>query len=436
MCLLSHISTLKWMALCDFVTHIYKLPAIFKQYMNNIKDKLELIIGYAAVIISMSAYKEELSKITIDLSFFQFTLSQYLFVLIIGFVATLHFYSVPYFFSVTKYFNLKIFKYIESITYTFFGFVLLSPFLLLTIVGINSLVRQLQNLPAEYVETSTKIITVLTSIIAGYFSRMAMTIYKKEKVKIESEKIEEEDSKTFEIAQKLISDGYPNQAILELSKIVENHIYSLLRKNELIINRGSFLNMVTLARKHNLINDEETRTINQLRILRNNVAHLQDENVGINEAIKALNFVRAIIQNTLSKKLDSELIKNEDNKFFYGKVYSTLHDAVTEARKNDKGIFAVIYDGEHPTKSKLDYSLGYFTEYETTKQLINSNFVVAIIDRNKDKVESFIDKQGHLENCILVIMDSRETILKVEGVYANPDEGLKRTKQFISMLNH
>lgn len=114
--------------------------------------------------------------------------------------------------------------------------------------------------------------------------------------------------------------------------------------------------------------------------------------------------------------------------FFLSIPHRNLEDALVDAKKNEKLVFAVIYDETHPKFSKLSYSLGYFMEYHTTKSLVDEYFVSAIIKASDEQAASLIPSDDPLENCLWVVLTPEGEILRREGVYANPDEGLKRVR--------
>ena len=119
------------------------------------------------------------------------------------------------------------------------------------------------------------------------------------------------------------------------------------------------------------------------------------------------------------------------NQWFDGHVYEDLSEAREEAARRDMPLFVVIYDGKHPRKSKLDYSLGYFLEYQTTKNLVRENFVQVLVNAKSEGIADLVPPDDPLENSRLVVMKPDGEILRSEGVYANPDEGLKRVREDI-----
>jgi hypothetical protein len=114
--------------------------------------------------------------------------------------------------------------------------------------------------------------------------------------------------------------------------------------------------------------------------------------------------------------------------FFKGEVFTELSQAKELSETVKKPIFMVIYDAKHSTNSRLTYSLGNFMDYETTQNLVVENFVQVLVDSQSEGVAQYIPADDPLENCLLVILTPEGDILRREGVYANPDEGLKRVR--------
>lgn len=117
--------------------------------------------------------------------------------------------------------------------------------------------------------------------------------------------------------------------------------------------------------------------------------------------------------------------------FFIGEPKHDIKSAKSEASTTGKLIFLVIYNESHPTKSKLFYSLGCFMDYFTTKQLVHDHFVAALVSSKDQDAASLVPVDNPLENCLWVVLGRDGKVLVREGVYANPDEGLKRVRQVI-----
>ncbi len=120
-----------------------------------------------------------------------------------------------------------------------------------------------------------------------------------------------------------------------------------------------------------------------------------------------------------------------NNQFFSGEVFNDLAEAKRAAEEREVPMFIVIYDNKHFRKSKLEYSLGYFMEYPTTKKLVNENFVQVLLQSEREEASKLVPQDDPLENSLLVVLTPDGSILRQEGVYANPDEGLRRVREDI-----
>lgn len=118
-------------------------------------------------------------------------------------------------------------------------------------------------------------------------------------------------------------------------------------------------------------------------------------------------------------------------KYFLHVPHNDLESAKKEAEARSLLVFVVVYDPDHPTHSKLDHSLGYFMEYQTVKRLVAQHFVPVVGPSTDPQFAALVAHDDPLENCLWVVMTPQGNILRREGVYANPDEGLKRVRQLI-----
>ncbi|PTS81302.1 hypothetical protein DBR17_09840 [Sphingomonas sp. HMWF008] len=120
------------------------------------------------------------------------------------------------------------------------------------------------------------------------------------------------------------------------------------------------------------------------------------------------------------------------NKFFLRPPHDDLETACAEAAERKLLVFAVIYDPDHPTRSKLDFSLGYFMEYQTTKRLVDQHFVAMVGPSSDPALSALVPEDDPLELCLWAVITPDGTIRRREGVYANPDEGLKRVRAVVA----
>ncbi len=401
--------------------------------MKEIKDRWQFIIGFAAIIISLSAFKDELEEIVIDYKYITFSLSQYLFVLTISFIVVIHLYVIPYIFNNTSYSNIKIFHFIEKLSYFLFIFIILTPTLLLLIYVVQLIVLQISSSDPSTQSIISAVISFITGIITVVLTKNLAKKYRHNIEEQEDTFIKEKEVQSLETANKLIDNGYYSQSIFEIFKILDYSLYKTLKNKNLVFRKSNFFEMIKIAKKYGVYTEDEIQKINQIRIKRNEISHNLENNITPREAKNALEFVyKIILKNQVENEKDSTSL---DSKYFKGKVYESLEEAQEVARKENKPIFLVIYDKDHPKLSRLDYSLKYFMEYDTTKNLVQGNFIQVLSDSKGENLDKLIPAEEPLENCLLTILKPNLEKIKQEGVYANPDEGLKRVKAFIEEWN-
>ena len=121
------------------------------------------------------------------------------------------------------------------------------------------------------------------------------------------------------------------------------------------------------------------------------------------------------------------------SKYFLREPHARLDDALEEAKARKLMVFVVIYDPQHPTHSKLDYSLGYFMEYQTTKRLVDQHFVPIVGPSSDPQLSALVPESDPLENALWVVLSDDSKVIRSEGVYANPDEGMKRVRSVVGL---
>lgn len=241
------------------------------------KEKYELIIALVAIVISLSAFKEELKVINIDLGFYNFSLASYFLYLILIFILALNLYTFPIFLSSTFLSKFKIIRYFEITAYFLFAFAIISPTLLIATYLINYVIRAFPNDLVETVKLLKNITAVISFVLAVFYTiYVGYAHYQTNKQKALQE-LEDKTIKEFELAQRLFNDGYYSQSILESFKVIENYFKSILIDQKDINPRISNYDIVNLAEKNGLIRVEQKQMINQIKEMRNSAAHLNNE---------------------------------------------------------------------------------------------------------------------------------------------------------------
>jgi hypothetical protein len=127
---------------------------------------------------------------------------------------------------------------------------------------------------------------------------------------------------------------------------------------------------------------------------------------------------------------DPQLIRNS---FFLREPHRNLAAGLNEASARKLLVFVVVFDPAHSQRSRLNYALGYFMEYEMTKRLVDDHFVPVLGPSSDPQLSALVPPDDPLEKCLWVVLDSDGRILRSEGVYPNPEEGMNRVREVIRL---
>lgn len=119
------------------------------------------------------------------------------------------------------------------------------------------------------------------------------------------------------------------------------------------------------------------------------------------------------------------------DRFFLRQPHSDLESALEEAIARSVLVFIVVYDERHSQRSRLNYCLGHFMDWEATKRLVDEHFVCVVGPSLSPALGELVPDEDPLEECRLIIMNSNQQVIRSESVYANSSEGLKRVRASI-----
>ena len=262
--------------------------------MEKIKNKFEIILGFVTLIISLSAFKDELSQISIDLGFKTISLAEYFLYSVIGFSISLYLYVFEIVVRDTKIGKWKFFDYILKIAYSLFALIILSPILILIYI----ILYQLNILMEEY-ETFTKILLfvlrVIILILTLIYSFQLAKRYRIERKAKLQEQAEESEIKGLGIAIKLFKDEYYSHSILESYKVLETHLYKIITAKDIRVSKLRYRDLISISLKEKIINNEDLKIIENLRKMRNISAHTDQENTK-KQAESSLEFVKQLMK--------------------------------------------------------------------------------------------------------------------------------------------
>ena len=268
--------------------------------MDRIKNKYEIILGFVTLIISFSAFKDELVKVELDLGYYIFNLSQYLLFIVICFSICLYLYVSEIIARDTRIGKWKIFDYSVGFAYFLFVFMLLTPILVaLNIIIVNVTYLLIDNAEELVSRIGYFISGGLGALTASVSAKWSSILFKNSKKK-EEQDIEEQEIKDLDRATKLFKDQYYAHSILESFKVLELHLYRILISRNFRVQRYQFELILRIALKEEIIQKSDLESINEIREMRNVAAH-SDAELTKDKAESALIFVRKLLSSDYKK---------------------------------------------------------------------------------------------------------------------------------------
>lgn len=270
--------------------------------MEKLKEKYDVILGFATLIISLSAFKDELAKIHLNLGFLTITMADYLLYIVYGFSICIYLYileNISHVFPLGKW---KVWNLIINLGFLIFTAIILTPILVIIVVGLpkvysiiyNSSIEQL-NLYREKIVKCFSLAALIASFIisAKYVRNRRNKIYNK---------ISEKEIIELGNANKLLVDGYYSQAILEIYKVLETHLYKKLTDKNIWVPKNDTEGIVEIALKNNVISENDLPAIRDLQNMRNVVAHTDIDFI-MQQAELSFDFLKKLINRTEPKIL-------------------------------------------------------------------------------------------------------------------------------------
>jgi len=260
--------------------------------MNNKSEiRYDLILGFLTVVISLSAFKEELSKLKVDLGFISFSISQFFFLFIIGITISFYLYSIERLFNTLTIKQFKLLRWIRMSAYWIF--------ILFTILPVSILFLWL--LALINVKISEFIKLLLFGFVGGVIGYVTTSIFNhfiKARKDKEIEQLELKEIIELETSEKLFEQNFYSQSIIETNKVIQTALNRFLVSENIDANRIKFFEITKYCLEKKIITNEEFLVIEKIRKLRNDTVHLNIINTR-EEAEQALKFAKKLIRNTI-----------------------------------------------------------------------------------------------------------------------------------------
>lgn len=263
----------------------------------NFSTKLEFIVGFFAIIFALTTFKDKLELIKLDILIGSFSLySLILFFSGLLFVS-IYLYALNYirydFPAILKLKWLSWLKYMEFLAHLAYFIAIISPLFLLITCCISFVIKLLPAIPS-YFKT---LLGLITGVLAAFILIVMQLLRFREEKSTIMEELKEEELRFSLKAKNLYEKGLYDFVLLNLYNSLTKLIGSrLVEKYGLDIGRISSKTLIDLAEKNKLISKNDLAFINDLRILRNQVAHgTLTEKINKNKAEFFMNRINEII---------------------------------------------------------------------------------------------------------------------------------------------
>lgn len=264
---------------------------------DKLRDRYEFILGFVALVVSLSAFKDELREIKLTFGTYNYDLGQYFLGVISGLLFCLYFYSIEKVSRNYSFGQLKIFSYILIFAEVLLIFLITSPIILLLAHLGFWLYSLLPSVPKEELSPTNKILQTIALVINSIASIWIFINNRKQRKERRLRELEEEEIKDLEIANRLLKDGYYSQSILESFKVLETHLFKQLIKKNIRVARNRTNDLIKASVQSGVLTESDLSILNDIRSMRNAAAHL-DANYAMEHAEMAIKFIKSLLQNT------------------------------------------------------------------------------------------------------------------------------------------
>lgn len=270
---------------------------------DKLKDRYEFILGFVALVVSLSAFKEELQSIKFSFGNYNYDLGQYFLAVISGFLICLYFYSIEKVSRNYSFGQLKIFSYILIFAEVLLIFLITSPIILLLGHLGFWFYSVLQDVSEDKLRSVSKTLQVIAIVTNTITSILIFVRYSKQRKERKLKELEEEEIKDLELADRLLKDGYYSQSILESFKVLETHLFKQLTKRNIRVARHRTNDLIKASVAAGILSESDLSILNNIRSMRNTAAHL-DTNYAMEHADMAIRFIKSLIRNTATEQSD------------------------------------------------------------------------------------------------------------------------------------
>lgn len=263
--------------------------------MDKIKNKYEIILGFVTVIISLSAFKEELKGFTVfKYNGVGINAAEYLLITIIGFSFCIYLYVIENVYRDSFIHLNKFFDLILKIAFIVFKILLILPVVFFIVFVLSQIIILITNLDTNSLEKINNILNIVLPIASSIAVLQNVILNWPDRLLKRKREIENTEIIELENVLKLYSNEHYSLTILECFKIIELHLLKKLLEKGITINTANIEVLIKYNLKNKTISEADAEEIKALRQMRNAAAHT-DVSYNKQQAENAIGFIKRLL---------------------------------------------------------------------------------------------------------------------------------------------
>lgn len=273
------------------------------------KNKIAFAVAFLATLFTITPILDEVGSWGYEIFSLTLQINNLYYFLSAMLTLTVYIYGL-------QFLSERQFKYLRVTGDVFYAIALVSPplyaslYLLTLIIGLLAKLFQAPG-AADFLSS---IVGVMIGAIAGNLTKRIVEAFGRKDRQASVENIQKEETSILARAKQLFNDGYFDLTVVECFKVIELTLRKALVARDVQVGRVNPRALMEKARHQELIPPELFERIDQLRDLRNSIAH-QNESITRMQAEQALattDRVLAAIESNLGQNSSSQRNSNAD----------------------------------------------------------------------------------------------------------------------------
>lgn len=266
----------------------------------NFSNKVGFIIGFIAVIIALYPFKQTLDSIKINLLIVSPSLTLLIAIFLGLLFLSIYFYALNYIrYDFPSLLNIEWLRFIEFLAHLMYFIAFLYPLFVLAVWVLSLIINLFPQISIKEVYYILLVLSSASLVLISIFIQILKIRGKEEEL---YERVKHFSKRSSELYQKGSHDFIFLYLYNSLVKLIQLKLTKRLGSD---IDKISTIELIELAHRRKLISKDDLYFINELRALRNQVAHRDRRDIFTKKKIEP--FIKRA--NEISKKLGYRISK-------------------------------------------------------------------------------------------------------------------------------